>query len=98
MTDPKDRFIAEAAEHGRCTESDDYKRGNKAFDRMLTAVAELQAHADRGESVFTELLNHPNGWVRLAAATHLLPLCAELASNASAFPASNRRVCESLLA
>ena len=80
MVDPKDRFIAEAAEHGRCTESGDYKRGNAAFDRMLTALGELQGYADRGESVLTELLNHPNGWVRLGAAAHLLPLRAELAS------------------
>src|SRR5258707_369723 len=78
--DPKDRFIAEAAEHGRCTESGDYKRGNTAFDRMLTALGELQEYADRGESVLTELLSHPNGWVRLGAATDLLPLRAKLAS------------------
>jgi hypothetical protein len=78
--DPKDRYIAEAAEHGRCTESGDYKRGNKAFDRMTAALAELRGYADRGESVLTELLNHPNGWVRLGAATDLLPLRAELAS------------------
>jgi len=31
MADPKDRYIAEAAEHGRCTESGDYKRGNAAL-------------------------------------------------------------------
>jgi hypothetical protein len=78
--DPKDRYIAAAAEHGRCAESGDYKRGNKAFDRVLAAIAELQRYVDRGESVLTELLNHPNGWVSLGAATHLLPLRAELAS------------------
>jgi len=78
--DPKDRYIAAAAEHGRCTESGDYKRGNAAFDRMIAALAELRERADRGESILIELLNHPNGWVRLEAATHLLPLRAELAS------------------
>jgi hypothetical protein len=80
MTDPKDRYIAAAAEHGCCTESGDYKRGNAAFDRTIAALAELRGRADRGESVLIELLNHPNGWVRLGAATHLLPLQAELAS------------------
>jgi hypothetical protein len=30
MMDPKDRYIAEAAEHGRCTENGDYKKGNMA--------------------------------------------------------------------
>jgi hypothetical protein len=80
MVDPKDRYIAEAAEHGRCTESGDYKRGNTAFDRMNAALAELRGRADRGESILVELLNHPNGWVRLDAATDLLPLRADLAS------------------
>jgi hypothetical protein len=76
----KDRYVAEAAEHGRCTESGDFKKGNAAYDRMKVALAELRGRADRGESVLIELLNHPNGWVRLGAATHLLPLRAELAS------------------
>ena len=80
MMDPKDRYIAEATEHGRCTESGDYKKGNAAFDRMKVALAELRGRADRGESILMELLNHPNGWVRLDAATDLLPLRAELAS------------------
>jgi hypothetical protein len=80
MMDPKDRYIAAAAEHGRCTESGDYKRGNAAFDLMKAALAELRGRADRGESILMELLDHPNGWVRLDAATDLLPLRADLAS------------------
>jgi hypothetical protein len=80
MADPKERYVAETAEHGRCTESGDYKRGNAAYDRMIAALAELRGRADRGESVLIELLDHPNGWVRLGAAIHLLPLRAELAS------------------
>jgi len=77
--DPKVRFIADAIEHGRCTESGDYKKGNAAFDRMALALAELRERPDRGESVLVDLLNHPNGWVRLGAATHLLPLRVDLA-------------------
>jgi hypothetical protein len=80
MMDPKDRYIAEAAEHGRCTENGDYKKGNMAYDRLMSALAELRGHADQGETVLTKMLNHPNEWVRLGAATHLLPLRAELAS------------------
>jgi|SRR5215217_7869850 hypothetical protein len=80
MLDPKNRYVDEAAEHGRCTESGDYKRGNAAYDQMITALAELRGRPDQGESVLIELLNHPNGWVRLEAATHLLPLRADLAS------------------
>src|SRR5260370_5508052 len=80
MADPKERYVAETAEHGRCTESGDYKRGNAAYDRMIAALAELRGRADRGESVLIELLDHPNGWVRLGPAIHLLPLRAELAA------------------
>ena len=82
MANPKDRYVAEATEHGRCTDSGDYKKGNAAYDRMNAALAQLREHADRGESVLMELLNHPNGWVRLDAATHLLPLREELATQA----------------
>jgi hypothetical protein len=81
MLDPKDRFISEATEHGRCTESGDYKRGNAAFDRMLAAYADLRKRPDQGESVLVELLSHPSAWVRLAAATRLLPLRVDLASS-----------------
>jgi hypothetical protein len=80
MVDPKDRYIAAAVEHGRCTESGDYKRGNAAFDRMKVTLTELRGRADKGESILMELLNHPNGWVRLDAAADLLPLRAELAT------------------
>lgn len=82
MVDPKDCYVAEATEHGRCTDSGDYKRGNAAYDRMKAALSELRGRADRGESVLIALLDHPNGWVRLDAATHLLPLRAELAIQA----------------
>jgi hypothetical protein len=77
---PKDRYIAEVAEHGRCTENGDFKRGNAAFGRMEAALTELRGRTDRGESVLIELLNHTNGWVKLSAATDLLPLRSELAS------------------
>ena len=80
MVDLKDRYVAAATEHGRCTESGDYKRGNAAYDQMIAILAELRECPDRGESVLIELLNHPNGWVRVGAATHLLPLRADLAT------------------
>jgi hypothetical protein len=77
--DWKDRFIAEATEHGRCLENGDFKRGNAAIARRIAALGELRRCADRGESALTELLTHPNRWVRLGAARHLLPLRADLA-------------------
>jgi hypothetical protein len=81
MVDPVDRYVASAAEHGRCTESGDYKKGNAAFDRMKRALAEIRRGADRGESILMGLLNHPDGWVRLDAATDLLHVRADLASS-----------------
>lgn len=78
MTSPKDRYIAAAVEHGRCTENGDFRKGNAAFDRMKAVLAELRQGVDRGESVLIELLDHPNEWVKVGAATHLLPLRADL--------------------
>ncbi|CAN5692884.1 hypothetical protein BH11PSE3_BH11PSE3_39320 [soil metagenome] len=75
-------YIAKAIEHGRCTESGDFTMGNAAFDRMEAALAELRRHDDRGASVLIGLLTHSNGWVRLEAATHLLPLQPEVACEA----------------
>jgi hypothetical protein len=80
MVDAKDRYIAEAADHGRGLESGDSERANTAIERMMAALLELRGHADRGESILIELLNHPNAWVKLSAATDLLPLRAQLAS------------------
>ena len=80
MVNTRDLYVAAIAEHGRCKESGDYKRGNAAYDRMTAALAELRGRVDRGEAVLIELLGHENGWVRSAAATHLLPSQPELAT------------------
>jgi hypothetical protein len=80
MVDEKTRYITEAAEHGRCLEIGDFRRGNAAIERMMSALAKLRARPDRGESILIELLNHPNGWVKLSAATDLLPLRPDLGS------------------
>ncbi len=53
----EDRYVAAVAEHGRCTESGDFKRGNAAYDRMIAALSELRRHADRGESVLVGFSN-----------------------------------------
>jgi hypothetical protein len=74
MKDDVEQYVANAAEHGHCTETRDFKRGHAAFDRMEAALGRLRQRDDKGESILRELLSHPNGWVRLASATHLLPL------------------------
>ena len=70
---PPSMVVAQKAETTR--------RGNAAYGRMIAALGAVARPCDdRGESVLAELLNHPNGWLRLGAATHLLPLRVHLAS------------------
>ena len=77
----KSRYIAAAADYGRFSISGDHIRGNSAYREMKAALAELRKSADRGETILSEVLDHPNGWVRMMAATHLLPMRPELASS-----------------
>ena len=76
----KDNYIAEVTEYGRWSEKGDSRKVNAAYDRIKAALAKLRTSADSGEVVLLELLDHPNGWVRLFAATDLLPLRADRAS------------------
>jgi hypothetical protein len=48
----------------------------------MAVLAQLRKCPDGGASVLIELLDHPNGWVRSSAATHLLPLRPDLATTA----------------
>ncbi|MBV8189004.1 MAG: DUF2019 domain-containing protein [Alphaproteobacteria bacterium] len=77
----RDRYIAEATEYGRCSEMADSKKVNAAYHRLAAVLTRMRAGSDRGESILIDLVNHSNGWVRLWAATDLLPLRAELASS-----------------
>jgi hypothetical protein len=79
MKDDIEQYVANAAEHGRCVETGDFRKGNAAFDRMEAAVTRLRKRSDKGEAILTKLLEHPDGWVKLEAATHLLPLNPERA-------------------
>lgn len=101
MANLKDHYIDAASEHGHCTDSGDFRKGNAAYDRMIAALKQLRRQSDRGESVLMELLNHPDGWVRLGAATHLLPLRAELAvaalENLASGPQSQLEFCASMV-
>lgn len=74
-----ENYVAEIAEYGRCSERYDHKKGNPAFRRVETALRAVRATEDKGEAVLISLLDHSNPWVRFLAATHLLPLRADLA-------------------
>ena len=67
-------YVAAAIEHGETFDSGDYRRGNKVYDREMAALAELRKAPDKGAKTLSRLLHHANDWVKLAAATNLLPL------------------------
>lgn len=67
-----DKYVKFAAIHGECTESGDYKQGNKAHDILLKALSKLRASGDQGRQALVALLQHENASVRLWAASHLL--------------------------
>lgn len=75
----KDRYVAEIEEYGRCSERYDHKKSNAAFRRMDRTLRTIRGADDKGEAVLRPLLDHANDWVRTLAATHLLPLRADLA-------------------
>ncbi len=72
VEDAIEKYIKFAAIHGECTESGDYKQGNKAHDKVLKALSQLRAAGDQGRQALVALLQHENASVRLWAATHLL--------------------------
>jgi hypothetical protein len=76
----RDQYIVKAVGYGRCAEAGGLKKVNAAYFRVKKALARLRLDPDRGESILTELLDHPDAWLRSLAATHLLPLRADLAS------------------
>jgi hypothetical protein len=83
-----EQYVAAAREHGKCTETGNYKSGNKAYDRIIAAIREMRKLPDRGEVILTELLFQPDDWVKMWAATHLLPLREAAASTVLARLAS----------
>jgi hypothetical protein len=74
-----EKYIADAMLHGECSHNGNWRLGNKAMDRLMAAIPKFRAMPDRGESALTALLDHPSEWVRLCAATDLLPLREDLA-------------------
>jgi len=70
----KENFISAAADHGRFTESGDFKKCNKAYDRIIEAIHKLKESADCGEDALIHLLNSPDDSVKSWAAVCLLRL------------------------
>jgi hypothetical protein len=70
----KENFISAAADHGRFTESGDFKKCNKAYDRIIEAIHKFKESPDCGEGVLVHLLDYPDDSVKSWAAVCLLRL------------------------
>ena len=77
--DAVDVYARAAAMQGAATDRGDHKEANAAYDAMIRSLAVLRESSDRGRSALTGLLEHEDPHVRCWAATHLLPLNAEIA-------------------
>ena len=58
--------------HGQATLSGDYKKGNVAFDKLVSLVPKIRGYGKDGESALLHLLNDTDDSVVCWAATNLL--------------------------
>ena len=65
-----DQFCAAASQHAASTESGDYKRGNKAHQRIIDALQQLEVQ--QATQLLRPLLQNPNVGTRLWTAAYLL--------------------------
>lgn len=70
----KEQFRRAAIVHGEGTETGDYEKSNKAYDRTVALVKEMRLLSDRGRALLTSLLSDSDAAVRSSAACYLLPL------------------------
>jgi hypothetical protein len=68
--------------HGAATDRGDHEEANVAHSALIRVLTVLRGSSDRGRSALTGLLEHENPHVRCWAATHLLPLDEEAATQA----------------
>jgi hypothetical protein len=74
----EDAYLKEALEVVRA--GNDYRKGNKAHDRMMITAKSIRlSHPDGGEKFFTSLLTHNELYVVSVAAFNLIPFNPKLA-------------------
>ena len=77
MTD-EEAYLKEALEVAHA--GNDYRKGNKAYDRMMIAAKAIRlCYPDGGEKFFTSLLTHEVPYVVSVAAFNLIPFNPKLA-------------------
>ncbi|MCL2182855.1 MAG: DUF2019 domain-containing protein [Chitinispirillia bacterium] len=64
-----------AGEHGQATEVGDYKKGNKAWKKLIKIYLQIEEEGCLVHPLFREMLSSPDPGVRSWAATHSLKIC-----------------------
>lgn len=72
FTTAVDRYVAAAIVNEECTESGDYKRGNRAVDDQMEALKRIRAAGKEGTEALLNLLEHESSSVQLSAAADLV--------------------------
>jgi hypothetical protein len=66
------KYVEAAKRHGEATDCGDNKTANKQYKVIEKCYSELMAHGEVGIRELIPLLDDPNNFVRLWAASHLL--------------------------
>ena len=77
-----DMYIAAAAAHGAATQRGDDEAANKNHDELMAALQSLRSTGGNWPELLQDALGHENPHVRCWAATHLLAVKPERATNA----------------
>ncbi|MDR2580611.1 MAG: DUF2019 domain-containing protein [Fibromonadaceae bacterium] len=65
-------YIEYASQHGKATEQGDYKKGNKAHDKLIKIYQQIKKQGDLTHPMFKEMLSSSDLGVRSWAASHSL--------------------------
>lgn len=74
----KNKFIEFAVTHGTCTEVGDSKGANISYDLLMDTLIEMSHEYDSGRLMLSFLCNYDNDYVKIWAATYILPIDSEL--------------------
>jgi hypothetical protein len=74
--------IANAAHlHGKFMKEVNHVESNRQYDKLMLMISEIRLLPDRGKNVLFSLMKSDDDFVKLFAATYLLPLSADVASD-----------------
>ncbi len=70
----QDAYLSACRDYGKALDEGNSRRANRAQKEKERALERLRVSPDQGRAFLTSLLRDENGYVRCAAATHLLRL------------------------